>query len=167
MIRGNSMALHEIHIVQGVPDRYEEYTHIFDGSKLQIHYGAELAKWIRAGLEEGHIYTAEDRNGEAVGLMWMQMESVYAGLPYLNLLGVRQDYRGHGVGRKLLEFFIAVYEKLGYDHAFIAVNDFNPRARALYVRMGFQKMMQYPDGMDPSNSVYLLMRKSRGCRANG
>ena len=49
------MALHEVHIVQGVPERYEEYTHIFDGSKLQIHYGEELNNWIRAGLEEGHI----------------------------------------------------------------------------------------------------------------
>ncbi|HPD88918.1 MAG TPA: GNAT family N-acetyltransferase [Oscillospiraceae bacterium] len=161
------MALHEVHIVQGVPERYEEYTHIFDGSKLQIHYGEELNNWIRAGLEEGHIFIAEDRNDEAVGLMWMQMESVYAGMPYLNLLGVRKDYRGKGVGRKLIEFFIAVYEKLGFERAFIAVNDFNPRARALYVRLGFQKMMQYPDAMDPSNSVYLLMRKSRSCSANG
>jgi ribosomal protein S18 acetylase RimI-like enzyme len=92
--------------------------------------------------------------------MWMQIESVYANMPYLALLGVRRDYRSHGIGQMLLKYFIQSYESKGYDRGFIAVNDFNPLARRLYEDMGFHKFMQMPESLDPSHNLYLLMRKT-------
>lgn len=155
------MAVHEVHIVKGTADKYEEYKKIFEGSTLLRHYGDMLYDWVETGLENEEVYIAEDGNGEAVGFMWMQIQSTYAGLPYLALLGVRSDYRYHGVGQKLMQFFIDVYEKVGFDRGLIAVNDFNPRARFLYEEMGFHKLMQFPEAVNKDNNVYLLMRKSR------
>lgn len=154
------MALHEVHIVKADPSRLEDYKKIFVDSTLLRHYGDMLYEWLEAGLASGELWIAEDRNGEAVGSMIMTLESMYANLPYLALLGVRKDYRNKGVGEKLLRYFIDSYESLGIDRGFIAVNDFNPRARLLYTAMGFNKFATFPEALDPSHNVYLLMRKS-------
>lgn len=155
------MALNGVHIVKGEMAKFEEYKKIFDGCSILRHYENNLYEWMEAGLAAEEVYIAEDRNGEAVGFLWMQMHSAYAGLPYVALLGVRKDYRARGVGKKLLQFFIDVYEKVGFERALIAVNDFNPRARKLYEDMGFHKLMQYEDAMQTGNNVYLLSRKSK------
>ena len=160
------MAVHEIHIVKAVPEKFEEYKKIFEGSTLLRHYKENIYEWMEAGLAADEVYIAEDGHGEAVGFMWMQMQSMYAEQPYLALLGVRSDYRAHGVGQKLIQFFIDAYEAAGYDRGLIAVNDFNPRARILYEDMGFHKIIQYPEALSNSNNVYLLMRRSRKFNSN-
>lgn len=160
------MAVHSVHVVKADPEKFEEYKKIFEGSSLLRHYGEDVYGWMKMGLDAGEGYIAEDANGEAVGFMWMQIPSIYADLPYIALLGVRKDYRAHGVGQLLIRFFINVYEKVGYDRALIAVNDFNPRARILYEDMGFHKLLQYPETLNPSNNVYLLMRKSKKFNSN-
>lgn len=160
------MAVSEVHVVKATAEKFKEYKKIFEGSTLLRHYGQNIYEWMEAGLASGEAYIAEDRNGEAVGFMWMQLESMYAEQPYLALLGVRTDYRYHGVGQMLIEYFINTYEALGYERGLIAVNDFNPRARALYEAMGFHKITQYPEAISPSNNVYLLMRKTRKFNSN-
>ena len=72
---------------------------------------------------ENNVYIAEDGNGEAVGFMWAQLNSIYAEQPYISLLGVRSDYRAHGVGQKLIQYFIDIYESKGFERGLIAVND--------------------------------------------
>lgn len=161
-----TLAVHEVHIVKAEKSKIEEYKRIFDGSKLYKHYGENVYDWMGSALANDEVWIAEDRNGEAVGFMWMQIESVYANMPYLALLGVRSDYRSHGVGQMLIKYFIESYESKGYDRGFIAVNDFNPLARRLYEDMGFHKFMQMPESLDPSHSLYLLMRKSRKHNSN-
>lgn len=154
------MAVHEINIVKGECGKYEEYVKIFEDSTLLRHYGENVYDWMKQGLMDDNVYIAVDRNGEYVGFMWMEMNSMYANQPYLDLLGVRKDYRGRGVGEKLIQYFIDTYEAAGYDRGLIAVNDFNPRARQLYESMGFHKITQFPEALTPTtNDVYLLMRK--------
>lgn len=155
------MAVHEINIEKGKLGKYEEYQKIFEDSTLLRHYGDYVYEWMKQGLMDDNVYIAVDGNGESVGFMWMEMQSMYANQPYLSLLGVRKDYRGKGVGEKLIRFFIKQYEDAGYDRGLIAVNDFNPRARILYEAMGFHKITEFPEALTPTtNSVYLLMRKS-------
>lgn len=154
------MAVHELHVVKANPEKFEDYKKIFEGSKLLEHYGDNIYMWMEAGLAEGSVWIAEDGRGESVGFMCMQLKSMYADLPYLALLGVRSDYRSHGVGQLLIKYFIDSYEALGIDRGLIAVNDFNPLARRLYEDMGFHKLLTYPESLNPSNNLYLLMRKS-------
>ena len=160
------LAVHEIHIIKGSGEKFDEYRKIFDGSSLIRHYGDHVYEWMQQGLIENNVYIAEDGNGEAVGFMWAQLNSMYAEQPYISLLGVRSDYRAHGVGQRLIQHFIDIYEGEGYERGLIAVNDFNPRARILYEDMGFHKITAYQDAMSESNNVYLLMRKSRKHNSN-
>ena len=160
------MALHSVHVAKADPEKFEEYKLIFDGSSLIRHYGDNVYEWMKTALDADEAYIAEDRNGETVGFMWMQIPSMYADQPYLALLGVRNDYRAHGVGQLLIQFFINVYERAGYERGLIAVNDFNPRARILYEDMGFHKFIQYPESLNPGNNVYLLMRKTKKFNSN-
>lgn len=160
------VAVHEVHVVKADPRKFEEYKRIFDGSTLLRHYQNNVYEWMEAGLADNEVFIAEDGKGEAVGFMWMQLQSMYAQQPYLALLGVRSDYRAHGVGQKLIQYFIDTYESAGYDRGLIAVNDFNPRARILYEDMGFHKILQYPEALSNSNNVYLLMRKSKKFNSN-
>ena len=53
-------------------------------------------------------------------------------------LFVAPDARGRGVGTALLYAIFDEAKKRGYDHIRLDVIDTNPRARALYLRMGFQ-----------------------------
>ena len=106
---GVPMAVHEIHIVKADKSKAMDYRRIFDGSKLFQHYGENVHNWMDSALANDEVWIAEDRNGEAVGFMWMQIESVYANMPYLALLGVRTDYRSHGVGQMLIKYFIELH----------------------------------------------------------
>ena len=160
------MAVHEVHIIKGTGEKFEEYKRIFAGSSLLRHYGDHVYEWMEAGLAEGNVYIAEDGNGDAVGFMWAQLNSMYAEQPYIALLGVRSDYRAYVSCQTLISHFINIYEAEGYERGLIAVNDFNPRARILYEDMGFHKITAYQDAMSQSNSVYLLMRKSRKHNSN-
>lgn len=155
------MALHDVTVVKADPTRMEDCRRVFDGSTLLRHYGDTLYDWLDGGMADGDLVVAQARDGDIVGAMIMQMTSMYAGLPYIALLGVRSDYRNKGVGEKLIRYFIDSYEAKGIDRSFIAVNDFNPRARLLYTAMGYDKFSTFPEALDPAHSVYLLMRKSK------
>jgi len=59
---------------------------------------------------------------------------------YVAHLGIRQEWRSHGIGRRLVEHFLACSKRDGRTHATLDVSVENPRAEALYVRIGFEVM---------------------------
>ena len=65
------LAVHEVHIVKAEKSKIEEYKRIFDDSKLYKHYGENVYDWMGSALANDEVWIAEDRNGEAVGFMWM------------------------------------------------------------------------------------------------
>ncbi|MEM7115559.1 MAG: GNAT family N-acetyltransferase [Chloroflexota bacterium] len=52
-------------------------------------------------------------------------------------LGVKPECRGTGVGTKLIDYLLAEGKKLGRETAVLDVSTHNPRAEALYSRLGF------------------------------
>jgi len=59
------------------------------------------------------------------------------GSVYIANLGVRADMRGHGVGSALIEHETAKAKAAGFEKMALDVADNNPRAQALYRRLGF------------------------------
>ena len=57
----------------------------------------------------------------------------------LNRLSVRPDVRGRGIGRKLLEAFIAEVTKSGFKWIYLDTTDPQKDAVKLYEKMGFKK----------------------------
>lgn len=152
---------YRVNFVKGTTEKWEEYVKIFDNSPLYEHYfkGTEtLREWVYGPLEAGNVIVAETEKGEPVGLMVYDMMGMYGELPYLALLGVKEGYRGKGIGEQLIDIYLGISKQMGFDKAFIAVSDFNPRAKALYQRKGFKPLLLVPDLLKKGIGEWLLMK---------
>ena len=95
---------------------------------------------------------------EIVGFILVAMQGTFTG--YIKSIAVRDDWRGRGVGTSLLRF---AEDRIFRERAnvFICVSSFNPRAHALYERLGYQTVGDLRDfiarGYDER-----LMRKTTG-----
>ena len=130
-------------LVKGVPERLEEYREVFYGSKLYDAYFAEgdsLNENLLRAMADGDLYVAMSPGDEAVGVMYMTRNGL-AGLPYLNLLGVKKKYRGQGIGTDLVKIFIG--------------------AKRLYQSLGFQPKCLLHDVIRKGVSEWLFMRPNR------
>jgi ribosomal protein S18 acetylase RimI-like enzyme len=56
----------------------------------------------------------------------------------LDTIAVDEAYRGHGIGSKLLESLPTIAKKSGKKVIGLSVDDANPKAKALYERVGFK-----------------------------
>lgn len=147
-------------LVKGEAARIPEYCEVFYDSKLYDAYFAEpgvLESWLSNAIAKGALYIAEDSKGEPVGAMVMTMDGM-AGLPYLNLLGVKKNCRGMGIGSSLVKIFIGVAEAQGAPNMFIMTSHFNVRAKKLYQSLGFQPQCLLKDVMHKGVSEWLFMR---------
>lgn len=62
----------------------------------------------------------------------------------VDLIGVRPEWQGQGLGRELLRWGVARLRSLGVRAVFLTVNVTNERALGLYERHGFQKTREKP-----------------------
>jgi|SRR5690348_4035326 len=95
---------------------------------------------------------------EVVGFLILDMRGTFVG--YLRSVAVREDWRGRGLGSRLIAF---AETRIFRDHpnAFLLVSSFNPRARALYERLGYEEIGELRDYILRGHSEFLL-RKSIG-----
>jgi ribosomal-protein-alanine N-acetyltransferase len=97
-------------------------------------------------------------NNEIVGLLLISMRGSFTG--YIKSVAVREDWRSKGVGRALLAF---AEDRIFRErpNVFICVSSFNPRARSLYERIGYESVGVLHDfimrGYDE-----ILLRKTTG-----
>ncbi|MCA9026268.1 MAG: GNAT family N-acetyltransferase [Planctomycetaceae bacterium] len=61
---------------------------------------------------------------------------------YIGHLGVVPEYQGRGIGRRLIEHFLDIGRRAGRSKAALDVSVENPRAQALYERIGFQAVQE-------------------------
>jgi ribosomal protein S18 acetylase RimI-like enzyme len=119
---------------------------------LQRGYEESLAMFSDP---EREVYVAA-AGTEIAGFVILQMRGALVG--YLQSVGVAPDWRGRGVGSKLIAFA----EKRIFSEApnvFILVSSFNDRARALYERLGYEVIGELKDYIVAGHSE-ILLRKS-------
>ena len=98
-------------------------THLFL-SDVEIN---NIQKYIPQALKDiCHLIIAENENGIPIAFMGIEEQK-------LEMLFIAPKERGHGLGKKLIEYGIKKYSinELG-------VNEQNPQARGFYEHMGFQ-----------------------------
>ena len=114
---------------------------------------------ILAGLADPakEVYAIRDAAGVA-GFVVVDMRSLVSG--YIQILCVRPDCRGHGLGSALLQW---AEERIFRDspNAFICVSSFNAGARRLYERRGFEFVGTLRDILVRGRDE-ILLRKTRG-----
>ena len=101
------------------------------------------AKFFFENIVSGNaVFWTVDRDGELLGELYaflnIREDPEFADgttTAYLCAFRVKREYRGQGLGSKLMQAACADLKSMGFRRATIGVND--PRNKALYCRLGF------------------------------
>jgi len=154
---------YRVKFVKGTLEKWDQYVEVFDNSPLHEHYFKNdgfLKEWLYGPLEEGNVIVAETEDeGIPVGVMVYDMKGMFAEFPYLALLGVKDDYRGKMIGSRLVDLFVELSKKSGFDKCFVCCSHFNPRAKQLYQKKGFKPQVLIPDMIKKGINEWVLMKR--------
>jgi ribosomal protein S18 acetylase RimI-like enzyme len=121
---------------------------------LRRDFAASIAA-LRSAAREVYV-AARNGSDEIVGFLILDMRGAFVG--YIQSLGIREDWRGKGLGSRLIGFAEARIFR-DSPNVFICVSSFNDRARALYERLGYSVVGELRDYIVQGHSEWLL-RKS-------
>lgn len=103
------------------------------------------------------VYVAVHDN-DIAGFIVVVLQGAFIG--YIQAICVAPAARAQGIGTRLIDFAEARIGQVS-PNVFLCVSDFNPRARALYERRGYQLVGELKDYLIRGHSE-LLMRKTTG-----
>lgn len=117
----------------------------------EYQYGINFESYVAGGLHEfwqhynpatSRMWIAEDNN-RIVGSIVLMNRGASAQLRYFLLA---PEYRGIGLGRKLMSLFMNFLEECDYRHAYLLTTDELPAAAHLYTSFGFKLKSEKPGG---------------------
>lgn len=117
----------------------------------------EKATRILSDRDAQEVYVAT-HGADVVGFVILVMKGAFIG--YIRTVAVHADWRSRGLGRRLIGFA----EERSFresPNVFLCVSSFNPRARALYERLGYEVVGELNDYIIRGKSE-LIMRKTLG-----
>lgn len=150
----------DIRIIPGTLRHVNECRKAFIDSELARQYQAsaeQAAILFIEGIRNGEIYIATDINERFLGYIWIDFAGVFSSFPYVRSIAVAPQYRGQGIGKRLLFYF----EELGFRRSsrlFLLVSDFNIRAKKLYTEMGYQELTAIPHLFKAEISESLMIK---------
>jgi N-acetylglutamate synthase-like GNAT family acetyltransferase len=111
--------------------------------KQEYNYGIAFETYVAAGLHEFYRQYDPVRDGvwicehneRIVGFLLLVHRGEAAQLRYFIL---EPEYRGFGIGDKLMQLFIAHFKQQGYTSAYLWTTDELPAAAHLYMKYGFR-----------------------------
>jgi ribosomal protein S18 acetylase RimI-like enzyme len=120
--------------------------------RLEDHLYRHTAE--RIGLRDARgigfvAHLGEDLAGAVAGFTW-------GGICDLKQVWVREDLRGQGLGRSLVQAALAEAQLRGCVHAFLATQDF--QAPGFYRKLGFELVAEVPD--KPVGHTEFIFRRS-------
>ena len=83
-----------------------------------------------------------------------------AGEPYIVRIAVDERFRSSGIGTKLMAFSEDHFRAQS-PHIFLCVSSFNVRAHALYERLGYNVVGEFPDHAVAGASEILMHKRLR------
>jgi [ribosomal protein S18]-alanine N-acetyltransferase len=102
------------------------------------------------------VYLAVEDNNEVAGFIMLNMQGAFIG--YIQSICVAPNWRNKGIGSRLMAFA----EKRIFNitpNVFICVSSFNPDARRLYERRGYEVVGELKDYII-SGHAEILLRKT-------
>jgi ribosomal protein S18 acetylase RimI-like enzyme len=112
---------------------------------LWQRYGAteaSVAERLANGLASGATVFVAERAGTVLGFVWLVERGAFNRSAYIQLIGVRAEARGGGVGRALMEFAEGHAQS---REIFLLVSDFNLDAQRFYARLGYRQVGKLDD----------------------
>lgn len=127
-------------------------------SEPWVQLGRDLATSRRLINDESREVYLARRQKSRLGFVVLTLAGALPG--YIQSVAVAPAVRGEGIGSLLLAHAEARIFAVS-PNVFLCVSSFNPRARRLYERAGYQLIGAMPDYLVRGHSE-LLFRKSRG-----
>jgi [ribosomal protein S18]-alanine N-acetyltransferase len=102
------------------------------------------------------VYVAVDGNNEITGFIMLCMQGAFTG--YIQSICIAPGWRNKGIGSRLMAF---AEERIFKEtpNVFICVSSFNPNAKRLYERLGYELVGELKDYI-VSGHAEILLRKS-------
>lgn len=145
-------------IIQLKSEDYEKCQNIWDMSKQTA-----AQKWYDELLSGNRVIFVYQLNGEYIGegaLVFDTGDSQYT-IPnqriYLSRLIVKEDYRGQGIGGKIIDHLIKNAKQLGFNELSLGVDCSNEVARHLYTKKGFNTILF--QGVDEAGAYVKLLKE--------
>ncbi len=130
-------------------------------TELWQKYGLNFKKArvrFEKGLQRGaDIYIAEIEN-EIVGFIWYVPDGAFDRSGYIELIGVGKNFRGKGVGQKLMKFVENLFSP---ESIFLLVSDFNEKAQKFYSHLGYKKVGEIEDYVVEGITEFIFYKKVR------
>lgn len=104
------------------------------------------------------VYVART-NSDRSGFLILDPRGL-AGAPYLKSVGIAPEFRGRGLGTRLLGFAEDIFRPRA-RHLFLCVSSFNDAARRLYERHGYQVVGSVQDLAIEGASETIMVKRLR------
>lgn len=111
--------------------------------------------FFKERLDKSLIYVAEHVN-EVAGFIAVKRDILFAN--YIRRLVVREDKRGLGIGRKLVEYVEELTREEGLPNVFLMTSITNEKAVAFYIKLGYEIIGKIPDFIKRGMDEYLLWK---------
>ena len=111
---------------------------------------------ILEGIRQRNLYVALIGE-ECVGFTFIIPKGAFHSFPYLHIIAIKEEYRGLGVGKALLDFSESIASEMA-DKLFLVVADFNPDAKRFYERNGYRQVGEIPNLYRPGITEYLMAK---------
>jgi ribosomal protein S18 acetylase RimI-like enzyme len=155
----------EITITDAKPEHLDDCTTTVAQSQLGREYfddSEEIRQLLMKGLADGNISVAigDCLDGELdqfLGFMWVVPNGAFNAYPFLNLIAVKEEYRGQGIGSQLLDL---LEESVFADHPkiFLVVAEFDVGPKRLYDYRGYVQVGMIPDLYKDGVAEQLMMK---------
>jgi ribosomal protein S18 acetylase RimI-like enzyme len=125
----------------------------------RIYFPEEEKAWtaLLEGLKKQELSVVFNDNNEFIGFYWLISQGAFHSFPYLHIIAVKEEYRGRGLGKEILQYIEAqVFAE--HSKLFLVVADFNPRAKKLYEKLGYKEAGVIPDLYKAGVTEYLMMK---------
>ncbi|GFP76102.1 GNAT family N-acetyltransferase [Clostridium fungisolvens] len=117
----------------------------------------DARKILLGGLNNKEIDVATDINGKCLGFIWYERYGAFGIHTYLHIIAVKQELRGKGIGKKLIEQFEENTFKKD-SMIFLMVADFNKEAKKLYESIGYEQVGIIPSFYRKGINEHLMMK---------
>jgi [ribosomal protein S18]-alanine N-acetyltransferase len=126
-------------------------------SEPWITLGVTLEQCIKTCHDPEYIIFVARADNLPVGAIVAHHRGV-ASSPYLKSVFITKEYRGAGIGAKLMEYAENYFRKES-KHIFLCVSSFNERAQAFYKRIGYTQTGELKDYIIDGASEYLMYKR--------
>jgi [ribosomal protein S18]-alanine N-acetyltransferase len=110
-------------------------------------------KALQGDFKEVYIAMSDDK--KLTGFIVLQMAGSFKG--YIQSILISQDFRGKGIGTKLMKFSEERIFKVS-PNVFMCVSSFNTNAARLYYKLGYEKVGELKDFVVQGYSEILLRK---------